>query len=110
MAIYVCRTPCQARMEGDVIKYFSDGQVVEVEDDFELPVHFDRLDIPEASIDFLTASEEELMASDWKFAAAKDAIKKAFNKTLQKAEKRDVVNQILDIRFRNIDLTPVPGA
>ena len=102
MPSYVCRRTCQVRMPDDSIRLFDPGTVYTFPEDFEVPDIFDNLDgTSEGSLDFLTASEEELLATEWLFADAQTAMSTAFGKNLVPGKKPAVVAQILDIRYRN---------
>ncbi|RLA38547.1 MAG: hypothetical protein DRR06_20590, partial [Gammaproteobacteria bacterium] len=62
------------------------------------PTHFEPLDASE--IDFSTAEKEELMAKKWKFSEASDAMFDLYNVELTKGPKADIVNAIIDARYR----------
>jgi len=100
----VCVNTCQTRIEGK-ITYVQQGQTVDLdtiegnENCFE-PLHG-------RSIDFVNASEQELLDSDWKFAEANKAMQSAFGKSLtweEGVKKSDVVEEIMDIRYRHKDM------
>ena len=83
------------------IRYFKAGTVEAFD---ELPPHFEALE--ERPIDFTTAYEDELMEAKWTMKEANDAMKAAYGVALKRGSKAELVNQILDIRFRN---EPIKG-
>ena len=95
-----CLRKCQIRNDfGQAILYIP-GDVQEFE---ECPKYFRPL-APEGEIDFIFASEAELMEANWAFAKAKKVIKEEYDVDLRYEEgmvKSDIVKQILDSRFRN---------
>lgn len=102
----VCVRTCQTRLGGK-ITYIPQGEVVDMdhvkgnENCFEL-LGDDR------PVDFVNASEAELIESDWKFADANAAMQSNFNTSLKWEEgikKSDVVGQIMDIRYRHKDMS-----
>ena len=94
----VCVRTCQVRVNGKIV-YVEKGQVLDFD---KCPVNFESIEArAEEGIDFLKASENELMESSWSFADAFKAIKDAYGVELKKTEKADVVEQILDARYRN---------
>jgi len=99
----VCRRKCLLRIDGKGL-FFNRGEVSEFE---ECPNNFAPLEGPNAdSVDFLTASEEELMEAKWKISDASLAIKDEFDIKLKSGKgykKLDLVKQILDARYRKVD-------
>jgi len=84
-------------------KIFSVGEVVDFE---KCPPHFVVLD--SASINFATASEEELLSAKWSLAEAKEAMQEAFNFKITAKNKEAIVAQILDARDRYIGEEALP--
>lgn len=99
----VCRTTCQARLAGGKIKLFKRGEVGDFE---ECPIHFEAIDEKKPdTLDFLTASEDELLEATWTVTAARKAIKDKFGITLKNpkgTKKVDLIDQILDARYRGV--------
>ncbi len=90
---------CQARGDDGKVRTYRTGQI----DHFsKCPAHFKSLEDPAYVVDFLTASQDELLNADWKFEAAAKAIKEALNVDLKFSEKANVVDAILDARYRHI--------
>jgi hypothetical protein len=97
----VCRTQCQTRLDGGKIKFFNVGDVGEFE---KCPTHFESLEKVE-EVSFQTASKDELLEAKWKRADAVDFIKEKGGepKVTSKTTKTQIVDQILDARFREVD-------
>ena len=97
----ICINACQLAITKDgkrKIKMFNKDQVVEYADE-----HPCLVPVAEQVVDFLTAGEAELMATDWSFSEAEAAIEAEYSKKLFREEgtkKSEVVSQILDIRYR----------
>ena len=106
---YVCRQTCQVRIRGK-ITLCNKGGIYNLE---EPNARFDCIE-PEAQtyeVDFLKASKEELREAKWKFSDAKAAIKEAYDVSIHKEEgttRMNVIDQILDARYRAIDVIPTP--
>lgn len=101
----VCLKQCQLRLDGK-IHLVGKGQVVDYPDAHTC---LKSLEAVEAELDFTTASKETLMETKWKFEDADAAMVEAFNKKLtreQGTKKSEVVEQIMDIRFRALDYDP----
>lgn len=92
----VCETTCQVRVNGR-ITFVKEGEVFEFD---KCPRNFRP--VAGENINFLTASEEELLEANWKFSDAAKAIFEAYKVKLKQAEKSDVVKQILDARYRAV--------
>lgn len=97
----VCRTQCQTRLDSGKIKFFNVG---DVENFKKCPTHFESLETLE-DVDFDTASKEELMEAKWKRTDAKDFIKEkgGVPKVTGETTKAELIDQILDARFREVD-------
>lgn len=97
----------QARRDDGKIKTYRAGEVDNFE---ECPPNFEALQ--NRNLDFLTASEAELMESDFDMAEAEAVIEKEFKVKLSGRSKRDIVLGILDARYRHIpgsnDKVPTP--
>lgn len=83
----------------------------EIHDLPECPTHFSSLEDEDTQreVNFLTDGEEALMELKWKFSDAAEAVKEAYDADLKKHEdttKADIVAQILDARYRALDLDP----
>ncbi len=78
------------------IQLFMVGEVGEFD---EVPIHFDSLEA--APINFVTASEDEMLEGKWSYKEAATAMQQAYGVDLKKGGKASLVSQILDIRFRN---------
>lgn len=90
---------CQARGDDGKVRTYRPGQI----DRFsKCPTHFKSLEDPAYAVDFLTASQDELLNADWKFEDAVKVVKEAFNVDLKFSEKANVVDAILDARYRHI--------
>ena len=108
---YLCKKNCQIRKKDGKIWFINKGQVVEMDEPHKCFVAMENTaDTPpekKYSIDFATASEEELMEAKWKFTEAEAAILTAFKVKLYKDDKkRDVVKQILDAQYRSTGEIP----
>ena len=103
----VCEKRCQAKLDWGKTTFFKKGQVQEFE---KCPSYFRPLEGDDSTlVDFLTAGEEELTLATWKFDDAFKAIKEKYNVDLKREEgtkKSEVIAQILDARFRSIDIDP----
>lgn len=101
----ICRNKCQARLDDDKIMFFYPGDIQEFE---ECPPHFEA--VTEAKIDFTTAQEDELREAKWSFEEAHAVMLETYDAELKRVEgettKQDVIDQILDIRFRALDIDP----
>jgi hypothetical protein len=97
----VANVNCQTRLASGKIKMFFRGEV----DDFDkCPANFSPLEGEEAKeLDFLKASEEELLAAKWTFEAAFVVVSEEFGIKLKRGKKADIVAQILDARYRKVD-------
>lgn len=107
----VCIKTCQIR-HNDRITFVMKGEVYEFD---ECPANF-RVVAGEAeeapAVDFTKASEDELKAAKWKFEDANAAMEQAYGKSLEKEEgtkKSDVIAQILDIRYRAVNIIKEPN-
>jgi len=87
---------CQIRMPDGAIRFFNAGDVEAFD---ECPPHFEPIAARE--VDFVTASEAELMAAKWTLKEANTAMENVYGVQLKRASKAELVNQILDIRFRH---------
>ena len=98
----VCVRDCQAevRRVDDKPKYrfFSKGQVGYFE---ECPEHFRKLDA--GSIDFLTASEEELQEADFNLEKLKKFILDTFDRKAGTRGKEKTIEMLLDCRYRSTE-------
>ena len=79
------------------ITFFTKGEVAEFK---KCPPNFRPLT---DKIDFTTASEAELLEAKWKFSDAFNAVKEEYGVELKKTDKADIVAQILDARYRQVD-------
>ncbi len=93
----ICRKPCFIKNPEGRNERFRVGQVRDFD---KCPTHFTPIE--GVSVDFLTASKEELTNTKWKLEDAKKAVKDAFGVTLTGKKKETLVNQILDARDRNV--------
>ena len=94
-----CLRKCQIRNDFGRALLYIPGDVDEFE---ECPPNF-RPIANGGEIDFIFASEHELMQCNWRFVKAQEAIKEEFDIELRYEEgmlKSDIVKQILDARFR----------
>lgn len=95
----VCEKDCYQPNPQGYNRLYQCGDV----DDFEkCPEYFVSLETEDYVVNFLTASENELLEAQWKFSDAADAVKEAYGINLKKTEKSDIVRQILDAKFRSI--------
>jgi len=94
-----CIQKCQIRNDfGKAILYVP-GDVQEFQ---KCPKFFRSLAAP-GEVDFINASEAELMEANWELVKAKEVIKEEFDIEIIYENgmlKSDVVKQILDARFR----------
>jgi len=100
----LCRKTCQIRL-GDKIMFVEAGEVLELD---SLPEqHFVSLEDDKHSVDFLAASEAELLQAKWKLTDAQKAVWDAYKVKLVHSEgetKKDLVAKILDARYRSADV------
>jgi len=104
----LCKATCQIRIDGQ-ITFVEADDVIELD---ELPDNgcFMSLEDDGYAVDFITASREELMSVKWKFSDAAKAIFDAYRVTIRREDgdkKSDVVEAILDARYRAIDTSVV---
>ena len=107
----ICRRRCQIRLQGKIITV-KPGQVIELDEcpDFFSIIKGEVGSEKEPEVNFLKASRDELMAAKWKFKDAVDALRIAYGKVLTRDEddkKKDIVERIMDIRYRKIDTSIV---
>lgn len=101
--LQICINKCQVRV-GKKIHTVRVGKTMEIEGK-----HACFRPIGEHKIDFSKAGREELQAGKWNFSEANDAMASLYSKELFKEEgtkKSDIIDQILDIRYRAIDVNP----
>lgn len=99
----VCIKNCQIKLAGGVT-YVSKNSVIEYPAE-----HKCLVPIEEIILDFLNDSEESLMATKWSFEQADKAMQETFGKSLKREEgtkKSEIVAQIMDIRYRALDINP----
>ena len=102
---HLCLQTCQVRLS-DKITLVKQGEVVRSSED--LGPRFKNLEAPDNAsyeVDFLTAKEEELTNTKWKFEEARLAIYGKYGVELKREEgtkKSEIIAQILDARFRSI--------
>lgn len=106
---YVCRQTCQVRIK-DQITLCNKGQIYELDEPND---RFQAIAEEQENykVDFLKASEAELKEAKWSFTEAKKAIKAAYDVTLTNAKgtsRMNVIDQILDARYRAIDSLEIP--
>ena len=99
----VCRKPCQVRMPGGYIQTFNRGEVFDFE---KCPLHFESIEpvgeAKVAKVDFATAGEAELLASDFDIAEMQAYIRSTFNKVTESTDRESLVRILLDCRFRQV--------
>lgn len=105
----VCRQTCWVRPDGtSKPRLFDEGVVWDFE---KCPTHFEVIEStpekPNIEVDFLSASEEELLSTKWKFEDAAAVIGEAYKVELKKGKKADIVAQILDARYRAVEGTDI---
>jgi len=103
---HLCLRTCQVDIYGK-ITFVKRGDVIR-SSEVDLGPRFKNLEEEAAphEVDFLTAKEEELINSKWSFSDAKKAIFDKFGVELKREEgtkKSEVIDQILDARFRSVD-------
>lgn len=112
MSDFLCTRTCQTRIKGGKITFIERGKVLQAEKNPKKDC-FVKIASEEHTLDFITASEEELEAATWTHAAAAVAISKAYKVALVKKAgdtKADVIERILDIRYRNNKDAKTPEA
>lgn len=97
---YSCIRKCQYRNGSKTIRLASVGDVVDFADE---PFKENWFPLEAKDVDFLAMSEAELMNATWPFTKAFEAVQKEFGVDLKKTEKADIVSQIIDARFRQVD-------
>ena len=98
----VCDRKCQVKDDAGGVHLANVGRVMEFK---ECPEYFTPVD-DVTFIDFLEATEDQLLAVKWAFEDAAEAINNAYGIELKRGEdtkKSDVVAQILAARFRAVD-------
>ena len=101
---YICRRDCQYTNETGKIIFVEKGSVISAKKN-PRKSSFEALD-EEASLDFATASENELMKAKWTVKEAKEAMADLYGYDLvieADDKKKDVVASIIDARYRNTD-------
>lgn len=104
--LQVAKQSCQIiRKSDNHIMTVSKGDVVDFEGGH---LHLQPLSGPTAKkVDFLQAGEAELLESKWTFKEAAKAIADLYKIRLKKSDKKsEVVTQILDARYRGLDVDP----
>jgi len=96
---FVCVKKCQVRDDFGQVHLVYPGEVFDLE---EKPSHFERLGQARV-VNFLEASEAELLNMEWKFSEASKTIKEKYGIELKRQSKAEVVAQILDARYRAVD-------
>lgn len=109
MTDYVCRKTCQVRIGGK-ITLCTRGQIYTLD---KPNGNFQSIngEVETYQVDFIKASQEELKAAKWKFVDAYKAIKETYDVELTREEgttRMNVIDQILDARYRAIDTLPIP--
>lgn len=105
---YVCLRDCQIHLPVGTdadgkptgkITWVARGEVIESEKaprkDCFAPLDGSR------NVDFLLASEAELLASEWSFKDAKEFMQEQYNVVLKAGSKDKLVAAIMDARYRN---------
>ena len=111
---YLCVNTCQVRLlpspskpKGQILMV-KRGEVVDSENFHkdtafaDSPSVWSCLDDPKYKVDFSTATDEELLEAQWDFNDASAFVKENYNATLKKGSKKDVVDQIVDAKYRHI--------
>ena len=108
---FLCTRTCQITDDNEKIILIEQGSVIDSEKNPKKGC-FKSLDGEKGEthkIDFTTASEDELLSAKWSVAVAKEEILKAYKVELKiksDDKKSDVVDRILDIRYRNNSIKP----
>lgn len=102
MAEYICVKDCQEIIRGK-ITFVPRGAVVHSEEPLKKSC-FIAADSDEYVLDFMTATEAELLSAKWKPQEAIDWADEEFGAVLKKEKKADMVNAIIDVRYRNADI------
>jgi hypothetical protein len=114
---YLCTKTCQVRLKPEEdskapgkILMVKKGEVHD-SDSFDPDTNFkgksspwSSMGGPEYTTDFGKATDAELMEAKWDLAEATLFVKRTYGVDLVKASKKDVVGQILDARFRHINV------
>ena len=104
MAKFICYRTCQLKMPDGSIRFFTPGESVEAD---ECPPHFEHSE--KVQVDFIYSNKSILENAEWSFTMAKDAIFEKYGVELKREEgttKAQIIDQILDIRFRALDVEP----
>ena len=101
----VCIRTCKVMIQGRS-RFVKKGDVVNLEEEHRCFRSLEPTPTqPEPEpIDILKASEEELKEGDWKFKDAYEVIMSELGVKLEKGTKKEVIQQIMDARYRAIDL------
>ena len=97
---HTCIRKCQYRNGSKTIRLASVGDVVDFK---EAPFEENWMSLEAKEVDFIQMSESELLHASWSFSAAADAVEEAFKVELKKTDKVDIVKQIIDARYRQVD-------
>ncbi len=98
---YLCLRKAQYRNSSKVICMAERGQVIST--DQKVGTSFRPMEKVAEEVDFMTSSEDVLMDTTWAFDKAAEVIKAECGIDIKKTDKADVVAQILDARYRQVD-------
>jgi len=104
----VCIQTCQIRNDSGQIVTCEQRKVYDLEESNADNKNFKPLEDSkgeqlDVEIDFIKASQEELTNTKWAFKDAKDAMKASYDQVLKKASREEVIEQIMDIRYRSVN-------
>ena len=97
---YTCIRRCQYRNGSKTIRLATVGAVVNFE---EPPFEENWVSLEAKEINFLEMSESELLHASWSFSSAAKVVEETYKVELKKTNKADIVKQIIDARYRQVD-------
>ena len=98
--LQVANKTCQYKRKDGKVITVEKGEVVDLP---KLHIHCRRVGTESDKVNFAKASESELLASKWKVSDARKFLED-LNVELRKGSKEKMVAQILDARYRAVDL------
>lgn len=98
---YLCMRKAQYRDSSKAVHMAERGDVIST--DQKVGTSFRPMEKVAEEIDFMTSSEAVLLDTTWSFNEAAKTIKTECGIDLKKTDKADIVAQIVDARFRQVD-------
>ena len=98
---YLCMRDAQYRDSSKAIRMANRGDVIDT--DQKVGVSFKPMEEAVEELDFMVSSEAVLLDATWSFNEAAETVKEHCGIELKKTNKADIVAQIMDARFRQVD-------